>query len=792
MIHRGLLVEIEGVSNALVNSNQLTPTAYQGIQEVIVALSPSLSQQVSQDTAQSTLSGATLQVSDFSWAMETLATQSTTSLTADLSQTATTIDVDDTSLFDSSGVVWIGKEAIRYTGKTATTFEGCIRAYYRTSATQHSTSSTVYDRNPFVLGRQVWFYWQDYSNQTKNTLRWSGFLEAVEWDDVTTLTCVSPQKLLTDSQVCATTFGKGTLKEEIGPSGVVEMFVEFASADNRFSSYPTNPKQRPFVRIDSELVQIKSVSRDDIYYQEVNAVPAQSFEVVCNQPTRLEAGDTVDIEDASGTIKLAGVRILNVRKSYPNPGEDTITHSGDTTSLVAGDVLVNRYKQRLTIEQRGRFGTLPTKHEAGADVQEVRVLQGDQADLLLTMLFSLNGDRTNGPESGRFDTLPAGWGLGLSSDFVDLDSFDEIRLKSTFRRYLLTEPMNLEEYLTHLAMTTSALCIWQLDGRLKIKGRGDVYPQQKTTTIDNDALVITNENGALPSLVLDGSRIANIAKLSANYNVDGQALYSETIIESESVKFYGSRTLPGIDDKGIVYVGGVGELTATLEAILLERKAPRPLVSVTVLLDLDKAYEPGDLVSLTVQHLPDIQGSSTGYSATDVFEVVEVTPADDRATVALTLLLRRQTDRLCRVAPAARVNSVSSLDVQVESRANYGLTTANASDVSMAPESGEDGTEPVHWFLTGDKVQFVDASTLTSATPTFGSATITSVDYATATITVDAVPAWLASGDIVRFDDWDTFAGASTVGQRTDRFMWWADSNETLGSASDDPFLWGR
>ena len=230
-------------------------------------------------------------------------------------------------------------------------------AYYRTSATQHSTSSTVYDRNPFVLGRQVWFYWQDYSNQTKNTLRWSGFLEAVEWDDVTTLTCVSPQKLLTDSQVCATTFGKGTLKEEIGPSGVVEMFVEFASADNRFSSYPTNPKQRPFVRIDSELVQIKSVSRDDIYFQEVNAVPTQSFEVVCNQPTRLEAGDTVDIEDASGTIKLAGVRILNVRKSYPNPGEDTITHSGDTTSLVAGDVLVNRYKQRLTIEQRGRFGT---------------------------------------------------------------------------------------------------------------------------------------------------------------------------------------------------------------------------------------------------------------------------------------------------------------------------------------------------------------------------------------------------------------------------------------------------
>lgn len=792
MIHRGLLVEVEGLPTALCNSNLLTPTAYQGIKECIVALSPSLSQQVSPDTAQSTLSGATLEVSDFSWAMEGLKTQTTTSLTADLTQTGTTLFVDDTSLLDSSGTVWVGREAIRYLGKTATTLTGVTRGYYRTTASGHQSSATVYATNPYILGRQVWFYWQDYQNPSQSTLRWSGFLESIDWDNgVTTLTCVSPQKLLTDTQVCAPTFSRGTLKTEVADSGVVEMFMEMATAEFRFSSYPLNPKQRPFIRIDSEIIQVRSVSRDDIYFQEVAATPSVSYEVVCLQPTRLETGDMVDIEDASGTLKLAGVRVLNVRKSHPSAGQDTITHSGDTTSLIQGDRLINRYKQRLTVEQRGMFGTLPTKHEAGAEVQEVRVLQGDQADLLLAFLFSDQGTGTNGPDSGRYDVLPAGWGMGLSSQFVDLQSFDAIRLRSTFRRYLLTEPLSLEEYLTHMAMTTSAVCVWQLDGSLKIKSRGDIYPEQRTTSITNTQLVITNEHGSIPSLTLDGSRIANIAKISANYNVDGQALYTETILDTESIKFFGSRELPGIDDKGIVYVGGVGELTATLEAILIERKNPRPLVSVTVLLDLDTDYQPGDVVTITVSHLPDVKGA-TGYSNSDFFEVLEVQPSDDTATVALTCLLRRQAERLCRVAPAGRVNSVASLDVQLESRANYGLTTADATDISMAPESGEDGTEPAHWFLNQDKVQLVDASTLTSATPTTASATVTAVDYATATLTLDAVPAWLASGDIIRLDDWDTTKAGTRSGQRTDRFMWWADSSETLGSANDDPFLWGR
>lgn len=54
-------------------------------------------------------------------------TTNLTYLNGALTAAATTITVDDTSLFSASGNVWVGMEKISYTGKTATTFTGCTR-----------------------------------------------------------------------------------------------------------------------------------------------------------------------------------------------------------------------------------------------------------------------------------------------------------------------------------------------------------------------------------------------------------------------------------------------------------------------------------------------------------------------------------------------------------------------------------------------------------------------------------------------------------------------------------------
>ncbi len=77
------------------------------------------------------------------------ATDNRTKLTADLTASATTMTVDDTSAFNSSGDLWVGQEKISYTGKTATTFTGLTRGVAFmgnvTEAYAHDTGIEVYD-----------------------------------------------------------------------------------------------------------------------------------------------------------------------------------------------------------------------------------------------------------------------------------------------------------------------------------------------------------------------------------------------------------------------------------------------------------------------------------------------------------------------------------------------------------------------------------------------------------------------------------------------------------------------
>lgn len=83
-------------------------------------------------------------------------------LSADLAYNATTINVDDTTGFESSSVLWVGNEAINYTGKTGTSFTGCTRSYAGNKAYNHSIESDVsvwVSDKPFAwLGREVWLY----------------------------------------------------------------------------------------------------------------------------------------------------------------------------------------------------------------------------------------------------------------------------------------------------------------------------------------------------------------------------------------------------------------------------------------------------------------------------------------------------------------------------------------------------------------------------------------------------------------------------------------------------------
>ena len=73
-----------------------------------------------------------------------------------LTNSATTITVDSTGLFPTSGSITIGSEIITYTDKSGTQFTGCTRGTSSTTAVAHADDARVYKTpaagDPLITG----------------------------------------------------------------------------------------------------------------------------------------------------------------------------------------------------------------------------------------------------------------------------------------------------------------------------------------------------------------------------------------------------------------------------------------------------------------------------------------------------------------------------------------------------------------------------------------------------------------------------------------------------------------
>jgi hypothetical protein len=87
----------------------------------------------------------------------------TTQLNGSLNNSATTITVDATAAFPTIGRLDIGTELITYTGKTGTTFTGCVRGANGSTATSHLD-------NAVVINATSWVDWGEESNTAGVTL----------------------------------------------------------------------------------------------------------------------------------------------------------------------------------------------------------------------------------------------------------------------------------------------------------------------------------------------------------------------------------------------------------------------------------------------------------------------------------------------------------------------------------------------------------------------------------------------------------------------------------------------
>ena len=91
-----------------------------------------------------------------------------TRLIGDHSASVTTITVESTAAFGSSGAIFLGRERITYSGKTSTTFTGCARGTAGTDARKYVASGALFrvyeagtaERLPTLTGRRctVWLF----------------------------------------------------------------------------------------------------------------------------------------------------------------------------------------------------------------------------------------------------------------------------------------------------------------------------------------------------------------------------------------------------------------------------------------------------------------------------------------------------------------------------------------------------------------------------------------------------------------------------------------------------------
>jgi hypothetical protein len=116
--------------------------------------------------------GPVSQTSAYGWGTGywagTLPTSLTNQLDGALNNSTTTVTVDSTTGFPTSGTIDIDSELITYAAKTGTTFTGCVRGTNGTTAASHLDNAIVTDASS-------WIGWGLQSNTTTT------ILDAASW-----------------------------------------------------------------------------------------------------------------------------------------------------------------------------------------------------------------------------------------------------------------------------------------------------------------------------------------------------------------------------------------------------------------------------------------------------------------------------------------------------------------------------------------------------------------------------------------------------------------------------------
>jgi len=792
---RGLVLSIAGAPFSLSTHTGLTGAAGFAQNTRAEIINVPAGQTLSIDPASGSFDagGLSIQCRDLSALLTQNVSDPTTRLAAEQSAVSTSWSVEDTTGFTAGDTIHIGSEAVLIGGVTPGApgaFTGLTRGILGTVATRHAPNKKIYGFFPNLEGRRVVCEWIDLVTGDR-FLRYVGEIERIEFTGSEySIAITSVLVGVNDRKVLRKQYAQGRLLEALPENGIVpDLLIQCDDKSRIFVDNSNTGHDTAHILIGNEIIETPQVFNPAEIANVANTVSTYRLEI--ESTTLIQPGFMVDFIDASGDLVLEGALIVAITSA--TPATDYYDFNTDVSGVSTADRLAANYHCLIPASRikRGSSGTKAEKHEAGATVDEIRILEGNQIDILLRLLFSDQGDFSNGPSSGAYDYYPPNWGLALDSSFVDLQALLDLKAeRSDFRRYRQQETIELSEMLRLIGIYCNAAVFWKESGALTATLRSDFYPLDPAATPITESNRDANTN---PSATLDRSLVRNFWEVKTDWSL-GRDRFEHviTLEEIDSSDLRGQIAIEAADDYGLIKSVSEAQIYTSARSFLLVRSAPLLIVSVSIFLDETSNLRPGQLALLQLPELPDLAGGAGIFST---FEILEVSPVDNAGLVGLTLMERVSDRKAGYVAPAAIVSSVAAGIVTLEPASTSHFAPA-APAFEPPGGAGQTGTEDLHWFLQNDPIRFWDVSTFGSGTATTQATTITAINYAALQITPAVVPAWLGAGDLIRFDNYTSTAGGATGAERINYFLAIADGTTDPpvldnGVDNDPSWVWG-
>jgi hypothetical protein len=518
-----------------------------------------------------------------------------TFITGHLSAAATTITVKNTAGFPVAGDFWVGGECISYTSKTGTSFVDCTRGAYGTRARAlrggTNNGQAVYSAPPSWMGRVV-------------TLK--GYFREHDGSDPTS----------TDMQATLGTFELDAPPQYLGGDE-----WELSAVD----------------RVDGFLRKGLYVGVEPTTYAGLITIPpvstgtGSSADMYVSDTDRLKlVGTTANTSPGD----YAFVRLDGVAQSFNLLVRVTDTDSGEVAVPPFDAVMTANYLPDLNrslpwiLNDEGH-GTLRSFTSARA----VAYLHERADRVALKALSSRSGNGANGSYDvllGRNAELASddadpdllAWRMGAAITLADIDTtaFETVGKRHDWW-YLISEPTTVGDFLRDFCLATDSFVCTNVAGQLTVQSMSDSLGTSIATTIDADDVVglapikaSYDEENVYPNIVLDCAYDARTEKFNERVALHDNELAErypqrDRTLEIKSKAMF----ISGLwTDEFWIAVPGVplAEAHARLRRYQSD-EGGRGALYLDVRVHLDHALlDLGDLVTLTLSDIPDMEGST--------------------------------------------------------------------------------------------------------------------------------------------------------------------------------------